>query len=43
MKKLLSTTAMLTSIAFASSAYAAEVYEWTVDGVTVLLQNMKPL
>ena len=34
MKKLLSTTAMLTSIAFASSAYAAEVYEWTVDGVT---------
>ena len=34
MKKLLSTPAMLTSIAFASSAYAAEVYEWTVDGVT---------
>lgn len=32
MKKLLSTTAMLTSIAFASSAYAADVYEWTVDG-----------
>lgn len=35
MKKLLSTTAMLTSIAFATSAYAADVYEWTLAGTTV--------
>lgn len=29
MKKLLSTTAMLASIAFGSAAYAADVYEWS--------------
>jgi len=33
MKKLLSTTALLASIAFAGSAYAADVYTWSVGGV----------